>query len=165
LSSPAASNPTRISQVSSPNAWSALDELKHGSVAIKTIEEALNSMEEGPIWILGTIVSINAGNDDWFYKSCRRCPKKVETPIGNRYKCGKCGHTHGTAALRYKLEVTVHDGTGSMSLLLWDRETTQLCGKTVDKIICDNDHDYNNLVDISGIVVNLTSDTDTHLTM
>ncbi|XLR50541.1 hypothetical protein HN51_001246, partial [Arachis hypogaea] len=52
---PAASNPTRISQVSSPNAWSALDELKHGSVAIKTIEEALNSMEEGPIWILGTI--------------------------------------------------------------------------------------------------------------
>ncbi|XLS91586.1 hypothetical protein HN51_067594 [Arachis hypogaea] len=162
---PAASNPTRISQVSSPNAWSALDELKHGSVAIKTIEEALNSMEEGPIWILGTIVSINAGNDDWFYKSCRRCPKKVETPIGNRYECGKCGHTHGTAALRYKLEVTVHDGTGSMSLLLWDRETTQLCGKTVDKIICDNDHDYNNLVDISGIVVNLTSDTDTHLTM
>ncbi|XLS83190.1 hypothetical protein HN51_049021 [Arachis hypogaea] len=45
LSSPAASNPTRINQMSSPNAWSALDELKHGSVAIKTIEEALNSME------------------------------------------------------------------------------------------------------------------------
>ncbi|XLS94314.1 hypothetical protein HN51_070322 [Arachis hypogaea] len=47
LSSPAVSNSTRISQVkvSSPNAWSALDELKHGSVAIKTIEEALNFME------------------------------------------------------------------------------------------------------------------------
>ncbi|KAL4330779.1 hypothetical protein AHAS_Ahas13G0434200 [Arachis hypogaea] len=45
LCSPAASNSTRISQVSSPNAWSALDELKHRSVAIKTIEEALNSME------------------------------------------------------------------------------------------------------------------------
>ncbi|RYR72515.1 hypothetical protein Ahy_A02g006746 [Arachis hypogaea] len=88
---------------------------------------------EGPIWILGTIVSINAKKDDWFYKSCKR------------YECDKCGHTHGTATLRYKLEVTVHDGTGSMSLLLWNRETTQLCGKSVDKIIYDNGVGEDNL--------------------
>ncbi|XP_057746440.1 uncharacterized protein LOC130965700 [Arachis stenosperma] len=29
----------------------------------------------------------------------------------------------------------VYDGTGSMTLLLWDRETTQLCGKAADKIM------------------------------
>ncbi|RYR08388.1 hypothetical protein Ahy_B05g076054 [Arachis hypogaea] len=136
LSSPAVSNSTRISQVkvSSPNAWSALDELKHGSVAIKTIEEALNFMEEGPIWILGTIVSINAGKDDWFYKFYRRCPKKVETPLEIDMNVASAD-THTEHRL---LEVTVCDGTGSMSLLLWDRETIQLCEKSADKIICEN---------------------------
>ncbi|XLR04822.1 hypothetical protein S83_071020, partial [Arachis hypogaea] len=54
---------------------------------------------EGLTWIAGTIVLINAGKDDWFYKSCRKCPKKVDTPIGNRYECEKCGHTHGSASL------------------------------------------------------------------
>ncbi|RYR47677.1 uncharacterized protein LOC107607840 [Arachis ipaensis] len=197
LSSPAASNPTRISQVSSPNAWSALDELKHRSVAIKTIEEALNSMEEGPIWILGTIVSINAGKDDWFYKSCRRCPKKVETPIENRYECGKCGHTHGTVALRYKLEGVGEDDYPQLLDNMMDKRVLFKLNvksgniKQYDPVytvmkICDDediimknmpeslpnklainedDHDYSNLVDISGIVVNLTSNTDTHLTM
>ncbi|KAL4294099.1 hypothetical protein AHAS_Ahas18G0194200 [Arachis hypogaea] len=123
------SSSARISQVSSLAAWSANDEFNRGSVSVKTIEDALNSVEEGPIWIAGEIVSINAGKNDWFYKACRRCPKKVETPIGDRYECGKCGHTHGAAAIRYKVEVMVHDGLGSINLLLWDRETTQLCGK------------------------------------
>ncbi|KAL4358632.1 hypothetical protein AHAS_Ahas09G0306100 [Arachis hypogaea] len=94
------SNSTRISQVTSHGPRSGADEIKNGDVVVKTIEEALSSSQEGPIWIAGTIVSINAGKDDWFYKSCRKCPKKVETPIGNRYECGKCGHTHASASLR-----------------------------------------------------------------
>ncbi|XP_016163048.1 uncharacterized protein LOC107605622 [Arachis ipaensis] len=91
--------------------------------------------QEGPTWIVGSIVSINAGNSDWFYKAYRKCPKKVETPIGNRYKCSKCSHTHRTTAIRFKVEVMVYDGTGSMTLLLWDREITQLCGKAADNIM------------------------------
>ncbi|XLR35502.1 hypothetical protein S83_063402, partial [Arachis hypogaea] len=109
-------------------------ELKRGGVIVKSIEDALNSTEEGPIWIGGTIVSINAGNNDWFYKSCRKCPKKVETPIGNRYECFKCGHTHGSASLRYKVEVIAYDGTGSITMLMWDRETTQLIGRQAEQI-------------------------------
>ncbi|XP_025652763.1 uncharacterized protein [Arachis hypogaea] len=134
------SSSTRISQVSSPAAWSANDEFNRGSVSVKTIKDALNSVEEG--------------KNDWFYKACRRCPKKVETPIGDRYECGKCGHTHGAAAIRYKVEVMVYDGSGSINLLLWDRETTQLCGKQVDKIVLEDavgDDDYppslNNMMD------------------
>ncbi|XP_052113681.1 replication protein A 70 kDa DNA-binding subunit A-like [Arachis duranensis] len=134
LLSGASSNSVRISQMSSQGASSGIDELTVGSAIVKSIDEVLTSTEEGTVWIVGTIVSINAGKEDWFYKSCRKCPKKVETPIGNRYECTKCGHTHGCAALRYKVEIMVHDGTGSINLLLWDRETFQLCGKQAEKV-------------------------------
>ncbi|XP_057739701.1 replication protein A 70 kDa DNA-binding subunit B-like [Arachis stenosperma] len=128
------SNSVRISQVSGHGVQSGAAELKRGGVVVKSIEDALNSTEEGPIWIGETIVSINAGNNDWFYKSCRKCPKKVETPIGNRYECSKCGHTHGSASLRYKIEVMAYDGTGSITMLMWDRETTQLIGRQAEQI-------------------------------
>ncbi|KAL4329178.1 hypothetical protein AHAS_Ahas13G0274100 [Arachis hypogaea] len=81
--------------------WSNVEEITNGSVLVKTIEEALSSKEQdGPIWIVGTIVAINCSHNDWYYKACRRCPKKVETPVGNRYECDKCSHTHGTISIR-----------------------------------------------------------------
>ncbi|XP_025616850.1 uncharacterized protein [Arachis hypogaea] len=100
---------SRISQVTTQGAWSATDELNNGVVIVKT---------EGTYWIIGTIVAINVGKNYWFYKSCRKCPKKVETPIG----------------YRFKVKVIVYDGTGSISLLLWDRETTQLYRKRADQV-------------------------------
>ncbi|RYR25408.1 hypothetical protein Ahy_B02g059129 [Arachis hypogaea] len=124
----------RISHQSTQSSWVGTDELNNGTAIVKTIEEVFKSVEvkglnvcnaskEGPTWIA----------------ACRRCPKKVETPIGNRYECAKCGHTHGCAALRYKVEVMVFDGTGSITLLLWDRETNQLCGKAAEKIVEEDD--------------------------
>ncbi|KAL4337189.1 hypothetical protein AHAS_Ahas12G0085300 [Arachis hypogaea] len=100
----------RISHQSTQSSWVGTDELNNGTAIVKTIEEVF-----------------------------KRCPKKVETPIGNRYECAKCGHTHGCAALRYKVEVMVFDGTGSITLLLWDRETNQLCGKAAEKIVEEDD--------------------------
>ncbi|XP_025640561.1 uncharacterized protein [Arachis hypogaea] len=129
------SSSVRITQVPSQHAWSGADELNQGSVFVKAIEEALGLVQEGPCWISATIVAINATNKDWFYKTCRRCPKKVESSIGNRYECNKCGHTHGCAALRFKVEVMVYDSTGSISLLLWDREITQLCDKREEQVM------------------------------
>ncbi|XP_020987496.1 uncharacterized protein LOC110275641 [Arachis duranensis] len=125
----APSSSPRISQVSSQGRWSGVEDLNQGYVVAKTIEEVLNSSE-----IAATVVSINASKSDWYYKSCKRCPKKIDTPIGERYECTKCGHTHGCAAIRYKLEVKVCDGIGSMTLLLWDNETTQLVGKMLKKL-------------------------------
>ncbi|XP_020989662.1 uncharacterized protein LOC110276908 [Arachis duranensis] len=81
------SNSTRITQVSSHDPRSDVDKLKHADV------------EEGPIWIAGTIVSINAEKDDWF-----------------------------------KVEVMVYNGTRSIMLFMWDRETIQLCGRQADQI-------------------------------
>ncbi|RYR14773.1 hypothetical protein Ahy_B04g071467 [Arachis hypogaea] len=116
------------------NTFKETDELKQGSVGVKTIEEALNAAEVAICWIATTIVSINAGKNDWFYKACKKCPKKVETSTIERYECKGCGHTAGTASIRYKVEVIVYDGTDSMTLLLWDREAIQLCRKRADQI-------------------------------
>ncbi|RYR03447.1 hypothetical protein Ahy_B06g082410 [Arachis hypogaea] len=96
----------RISHQSMQSSWAGTDELNNGTTVVKMIEEVL-----------------------------KRCPKQVETPIGNRYECAKCGHTRGCAALRYKVKGRVFDGTGSITLLLWDRETNQLCGKAAEKIV------------------------------
>ncbi|XP_016185843.1 uncharacterized protein LOC107627526 [Arachis ipaensis] len=132
----ATSSFVRISQVSSHGPWSGVEEL---------------TQEEGPTWMVGTIISINVSKNDWFYKSCRKCPKKVDTRVGNRYECGKCGHTHGCAALssKFKVEVMVFDGTcktwsnrcystGSIRLLLWDKETMMLCGKRGEQVMEEN---------------------------
>ncbi|QHO38553.1 uncharacterized protein DS421_4g121390 [Arachis hypogaea] len=99
LSDAPATTSVKISQISSQSGWSTVDELTQGDVAVKTIEQVLNYEKEGPTWIAGTIVVINAGRKDWYYKSCRNFPKKVDTFIGDRYECGKCGHTRGSAAL------------------------------------------------------------------
>ncbi|RYR59738.1 hypothetical protein Ahy_A05g025686 [Arachis hypogaea] len=104
------SSSVRISQVSSQHTWSGADEFNQGYVSVKTIEETLGLVQEGPCWISATIVAINAMNKDWFYKACRR----------------------------FKVEVMVYDGTRSMSLLLWDRETTQLCGKRAEQVMEEN---------------------------
>ncbi|XP_016168192.1 uncharacterized protein LOC107610695 [Arachis ipaensis] len=118
-----ATSSVRISQNSSQSGWSAVDELTQGDIAMKTIEQVLNCEKK-----------------DWYYKSCRNCLKKVDTPIGDKYEeCGKCGHIHGSDALRFKIEVMVYNGTGSISLLLWDREMS------------DGDNEYpstlNNIID------------------
>ncbi|XLU42952.1 hypothetical protein S245_037766, partial [Arachis hypogaea] len=97
------STSVRISHQSTQTSWGGTDEVNNGTSVVKTIEEVL-----------------------------KQCPKKVKTPIGNRYEYAKCGHTHGCAALRYKVEVMVFDGTGSITLLLWDRETNQLVLKRMN---------------------------------
>ncbi|XLR07155.1 hypothetical protein S83_035093, partial [Arachis hypogaea] len=89
--------------MSSQSGWSDIEEITNGSALVKTINKALSSKElewkEGPIWVVGTIVAINCNNNDWYYKACRRCLKKVETPVDNRYEFDKCGHTHGITSI------------------------------------------------------------------
>ncbi|KAL4381885.1 hypothetical protein AHAS_Ahas04G0178200 [Arachis hypogaea] len=100
-------NSIRISHLSSQETWSVADELKQGSVGVKTIEETLNDAE---------------------------CPKKIKTSTIERYESKGYGHTAGTASIRYKVEVIVYDGTDSMTLFLWDREAIPLFEKRADQI-------------------------------
>ncbi|RYR27779.1 hypothetical protein Ahy_B01g051829 [Arachis hypogaea] len=130
----ATSSSMRISQVLPHGPWSGAEELTQDSLEFKFMREYM-IIQKGPTWMVGTIVSINVSKNDWFYKSCRKCPKKVDTPVGNRYECGKFGHIHGCAALRFKVEVMVFDGTGSIRLLLWNKKTMMLCGKRAEQVM------------------------------
>ncbi|KAL4307314.1 hypothetical protein AHAS_Ahas16G0265900 [Arachis hypogaea] len=132
-----ATSSVRISQISSQSGWTIIDELTQGNVAVKTIEQVIHCE-----------------------KSCKNYPKKVDTPIGDRYECGRYGHTHESAALRFKVEVMVYNGTGSISLLLWDRKIVQLCGKRAEQIKEQEEGGCSNSVHVSGNVVNLKNDCD-----
>ncbi|RYR04117.1 hypothetical protein S83_055521 [Arachis hypogaea] len=66
------------------------DELHGGSLPITTIEEVLDKTNETSCWILATVVSIEVGGSDWYYASCKICPRKVKENKG-RYLCEHCG--------------------------------------------------------------------------
>ncbi|KAL1340777.1 hypothetical protein AAHE18_09G039500 [Arachis hypogaea] len=120
-----------ISHLSSQPSYSESDEINGGLVRLKSIEELLNCANEGSYWILASIVRLDVEKDDWFYKGCTRCPRKLEGAEPSY--CKKCDQADSNPLLRF--QVIVSDGTGRIILLvLWDRETLQIVGKTATEI-------------------------------
>ncbi|KAL4390560.1 hypothetical protein AHAS_Ahas03G0157300 [Arachis hypogaea] len=148
----APSNASRISQMSSQSGWFGVEEITNGSALVKTIEEALSSKE--------------------YYKAYRRCPKKVETPVGNRYECDKCGHTHGIASIRYKVEVMINVKVANISGYDQVFTVMKICDdeEVVDKNLPKNfdgnssmnmtENGCNNSLDMFGNITDLNTDTD-----
>ncbi|QHO33572.1 uncharacterized protein [Arachis hypogaea] len=122
-----------ISHLSSQPSYSESDEINGGLVRLKSIEELLNCANEGSYWILASIVRLDVEKDDWFYKGCTRCPRKLEGAEPSY--CKKCDQADSNPLLRFRFQVIVSDGTGRIILLvLWDRETLQIVGKTATEI-------------------------------
>nr|XP_016484990.1 PREDICTED: uncharacterized protein LOC107805454 [Nicotiana tabacum] len=113
-------NLERFSQTTSQRSYSVSEELAAGKV------------EEGKIWIVATVVNLELERR-WSYVVCKKCLKKVDK-IGNKFYCKKCERVDHFALKRYRLQVRVIDVTGSISLLLWDREATKLTGKSADTL-------------------------------
>ncbi|RYR62052.1 hypothetical protein Ahy_A04g019383 [Arachis hypogaea] len=67
-----------ISHIDRQPQYSVSHELSAEAFPIKTIEEIINMTTEILCWIVGTIVSIEVGAIDWFYASCKTCPRKVK---------------------------------------------------------------------------------------
>ncbi|OIT21967.1 hypothetical protein A4A49_60342, partial [Nicotiana attenuata] len=90
--------------------------------------------QEGPCWIVASIENLELGKG-WSYVSCKKCQKKVDK-VGNIFQCPnpKCKNEDYSALIRYKLQVRVMDSTGSISLLLWDREAMFLIGKSAKEL-------------------------------
>ncbi|KAL4381814.1 hypothetical protein AHAS_Ahas04G0171100 [Arachis hypogaea] len=97
------------------------DELHGGSLPITTIEEVLDKTNKTSCWILATVVSIEVGGCDWYYASCKSCPKKMKENKG-RYLCKHCGKVGFNAPLRYRLHVIASGGTGCIGLIIWNQE-------------------------------------------
>ncbi|OIT20587.1 hypothetical protein A4A49_60339, partial [Nicotiana attenuata] len=90
--------------------------------------------QEGPCWIVASIENLEI-EKGWSYVGCKKCQKKVDK-VGNIYLCPnqKCKNEDYSAVTRYKLQVRVLDKTGSVSLLLWDREAMFLIGKSAKEL-------------------------------
>ncbi|MED6197233.1 hypothetical protein PIB30_054763 [Stylosanthes scabra] len=80
----------RITQMPTQSSGPGIEQLRRGQVEIKSIEDAWNSTEEGKIWIAGKILSITSGKNDWWYKACDVCPKKVDPKEGGMWECKRC---------------------------------------------------------------------------
>ncbi|XP_072090614.1 replication protein A 70 kDa DNA-binding subunit D-like [Arachis hypogaea] len=123
----------RITPLQSQPQYSVADEINAGIVPICTIEEVLNMTQETSCWIVGNVVSLEVGKDDWSYTSCKTCPKKV-LESKDRYWCDHCRRVGFKAMLRYRLQIIMTDGSGCMKLLLWNKEVEKTVGKAVEKI-------------------------------
>ncbi|MED6127833.1 hypothetical protein PIB30_091924 [Stylosanthes scabra] len=107
---------------------SVTHELAGGSMTIESVETVLNLNEEKHYWILREVVLIECGAKGWYYASCRNCYKKVDDKK-DLYKCANCGQLGSKPPLKYKHNVIITDGTGCITILLWNSEATLLLGK------------------------------------
>ncbi|MED6106265.1 hypothetical protein PIB30_003224 [Stylosanthes scabra] len=155
----------RISQVHNEGALAAVDEILKGRVIVQTIEEISMFTKVGEPWIAVKFKALNVGSSDWCYSACVGCKKKVYTRDGASSN-GKHGEKDtGDRVDMYKIEVMATDDTGSINLLLWDRETRILCGKPaseVKKEKVEGEDDYpktlNNILDRQFLIRLLVRD-------
>ncbi|XLR43276.1 hypothetical protein S83_027936 [Arachis hypogaea] len=123
----------RISHMSSSSYRSAIDELRKGICKVETIDSVLNASDVGFKWILCTIVDFDVGRNDWFFIACKYCHKKCKK-IEERFECDHCRKKAVQVDLRYKLQAYVSDATGSMCVVLWDTEASQIVELSATKV-------------------------------
>nr|XP_025618181.1 uncharacterized protein LOC112710238 [Arachis hypogaea] len=119
--------------MSSSSYRSAIDELRKGICKVETIDSVLNASDVGFKWILCTIVDFDVGRNDWFFIACKYCHKKCKK-IEERFECDHCRKKAVQVDLRYKLQAYVSDATGSMCVVLWDTEASQIVELSATKV-------------------------------
>ncbi|MED6182828.1 hypothetical protein PIB30_032396 [Stylosanthes scabra] len=186
------SNGIRITQLQSQSVVSATQELKNGNVFVSSVEDIFNAEEESKTWIFGKIVAVCAGKRNWTYESCIKCYKKAERNSEGKYFYKKCFLEYEAPKNRYKDKdddehPIAFDKMLEMKLLFKINVKTSNI-KEADTVyavmkICDDDEMIqkylppefeadacvspnevggSNSVDVSGLMVNLESDVDTH---
>ncbi|XP_019193031.1 PREDICTED: uncharacterized protein LOC109187303 [Ipomoea nil] len=97
---------------------------------VTTIKDLYERAEEGYYWIPGRIVSVES-TTNWYNHSCRSegCFRKLHLKNG-ALQCLSCGTTWQEGNLRYRLIVRVRDKTTDAPFLLWDKECSEIVGKT-----------------------------------
>ncbi|RYR54399.1 hypothetical protein Ahy_A06g029670 isoform A [Arachis hypogaea] len=111
----------RISHLSSSSYRSAIDELRKAICKVEIIDNVLNASDVRFKWILYTIVDFDVRRNDWFFIACK-------------FKCDHCHKKAVRVDLRYKLQAYIFDATGSMSVVLWDTEASQILGLSATKV-------------------------------
>ncbi|KAG6399828.1 hypothetical protein SASPL_141313 [Salvia splendens] len=102
---------------------------EYDDLQLKSLED-LSCLEEGSCWVFGKIDSVECHYGEWYFLACKTCVKKVRE-VDNKFNCSRCTKTHTYAVKMFKFVVNVVDHTSNASLLLWDREDSQLLGRNV----------------------------------
>ncbi|XP_076917643.1 uncharacterized protein LOC143577798 [Bidens hawaiensis] len=102
------------------------------------------------IIVLGTIKA-NCPDSEWYYVGCNNCNRKLSVTVveGNDiYECKnqRCNTLGVTPTPRYKIKLRVQDGSGVVSLTLFDRDAKLLINKTTSELLAIKDQD--DVVDI-----------------
>ncbi|CAA0823981.1 Unknown protein [Striga hermonthica] len=93
--------------------------------SVKTIDDYLYTCGQvGSYWICALIESFTG---DYWYQSCRKCPKKL-TSAGKRFYCEKCDDFFDDGVLKYKVQFEVSDATGNTSFICWNKDCEKLLG-------------------------------------
>ncbi|WMV33336.1 hypothetical protein MTR67_026721 [Solanum verrucosum] len=122
----------RLSQTSSQKYHSITDELSKGVVSFTYLSDLLQCYEESSFWIAAKIICLELDHG-WSYLACNNCITKVDTER-TKYYCKKCNSKVKYVIHRYRLQLSVMDGTAFISILLWNKETIQLLGKTAKEL-------------------------------
>ncbi|PWA34876.1 replication protein A 70 kDa DNA-binding subunit B [Artemisia annua] len=118
---------------------------------IRSIEEIRDLNETGYAVLLASILCLETENS-WFYMSCRKCNKKVSNknevvvdvegdgsadvnPTNDNIWCKTCKTKPQFVIPRFKVQIRVIDGSGSTSLILFDREVSILINKSARELV------------------------------
>ncbi|XP_070015408.1 replication protein A 70 kDa DNA-binding subunit B-like isoform X1 [Nicotiana sylvestris] len=121
----------RITQISSQKTHSVANKLASGSIEVKNVEDLSDCNHLGNYWVVATIIHVELDRG-WCYLACKNCSKKLEK-AGNKFYCKKCEQIQSVTH-RYRLQVKVMDCTGTISLLLWDKDATKIIGKSANDL-------------------------------
>ncbi|KAK2415185.1 hypothetical protein QL285_037688 [Trifolium repens] len=93
------------------------------------ISQLITLPEEEIVTTVATPHHVCISKNGWFYKSCAECPKALITDTPP-YKCKVDSHVTIEPVIKYRLEAEVRFEGHKARFLFWDRECTELIGKT-----------------------------------
>ncbi|XP_076910196.1 uncharacterized protein LOC143567748 [Bidens hawaiensis] len=97
------------------------------------------------IIVLGTIKAV-CPESEWYYVGCNSCNHKLSVTVvegDDVYECKnqRCNTLGVTPTLRFKIKLRVQDGSGVVSLTLFDRDAKLLINKTASEFLAIKDQD------------------------
>ncbi|KAH0633182.1 hypothetical protein KY284_035968 [Solanum tuberosum] len=115
--------------------YQPIQQIKQGDDNSYFINIVLEDDKNLPFGLLqkSSVWNLTMDGHTWLATIVINCITKVDTE-GTKYYCKKCNSEVKFVIHRYRLQLSVMDGTAFISILLWNKETIQLLGKTAKEL-------------------------------
>ncbi|XP_076886015.1 replication protein A 70 kDa DNA-binding subunit A-like [Bidens hawaiensis] len=137
---------------------STLDEEFLMATSFFNICEICTILQPKSIIVLGTI-KVVCPDSEWYYVGCNSCSRKVIVTVvegEDVYECKnqRCNTLGVTPTPRYKIKLRVQDGSGVVSLTLFDSDAKLIINKTASELLfCFNNMIVSKVVKVHGFVL------------